>query len=263
MRLLRWLWAMVPFLSFGMLSWLAFAFLTARRRSLPLAAAALGYFLLFCVVASPAGQAGDSLSGFGGMLMLLLWGTSTFHAFWIASGKGRDRRTAQALSHAGTAALAPAPPGWSPAPPPGHSGAPDALLAEVAHSAARFNWAPVERRIDPEIWRGLHKIVVDSWNLLLTARHKGVIGDQLIAVEMMYTDYVPSSVRAVAALAPEQLVTAGDAAHANRSAREIVDAISRELTTMRRMVASGDLSKLDEQRTFLQDRFGRSGGIQL
>jgi hypothetical protein len=154
--------------------------------------------------------------------------------------------------------------GWTPPPVlTGQQRTPDALLAEIQAGASRFNWAPSDRRVDPDIWGGLHKIVVDSWTLLTTARQKGIGGDQLIAVEMMYGDYVPSSVRAVTALAPEQLVTSEDAARVNRSAREIVDSISRELTAMMRSVSSGDLSKLDEQRAFLQSRFGQSGSIRL
>jgi hypothetical protein len=263
MKVIRWIWAMVPVLSFGMLSWLAFGFLAARRRSALLAAAAVGYFVLLVLVASPVGEAGDSLSDLGGMIMLLLWGTSSFHACWIANGKGGNRRagTAQPLSGAMPPAI---PPAWSPAPPPpGQPGTPDALLVEIANSAARFNAAPADRRIDTAVWAGLHKSVVDSWTLLTTARQKSISGDQLIAVELMYSDYVPSSVRAVTALAPEQLVTAEDASRANRSAREIVDAISGELTAMMRSVSSGDLSKLDEQRAFLQSRFGHSGSIRL
>src|SRR5688572_14376111 len=97
-KVLRWIWAMVPVLSFGVLSWLAFGFLAARRRSALLAAAAFGYLVLFALMTSPVGQAGNSLSDRGGMIMLLLWGTSSFHAFWIASGKDGDRRARKAQS---------------------------------------------------------------------------------------------------------------------------------------------------------------------
>jgi hypothetical protein len=274
MKVLRWTWAMVPVLSFGTLSWLAFGFLAARRHSRDLTAAAVGYLALLTLmtVVHPS-------------FILPLWGLSSLHAFRIASGKDGDRRATKAHALPGampppvypawSAGPPPLPrttpppvhPAWSPAPamPPltGQPQPPDALLGEIANSARRFNSAPVDRRIAPEIWGGLHTIVLDSWTLLTTAQRKGITGDQLIAVELMYSDYVPSSVRAVTALSPEQLVTAEDADRVNRSAREIIDAICNELTAMMRSVTSGDLSKLDQQRIFLQSRFGESGTIRL
>ncbi len=264
MKVLRYLWALVPILSLGILSWLAFGFLAARRRSLPLTFAAAAYLAMFIVMTSPLSRSADGMNDFGGAVLLVLWGLSSFHALWIANGKRSDRGSARMVAAAPVGPVPSVTAGWTPPPAPtGQQGTPDALLAEIQLSASRFNWSPSDRRVDPDIWSGLRKIVVDSWTLLTTARQKGISGDQLIAVEMMYDDYVPSSVRAVTALAPEQLVTTEDAARVNRSAREIVDSISRELTTMMRSVSSGDLSKLDEQRAFLRSRFGQSGSIHL
>jgi hypothetical protein len=263
MKARRWAWALIPVLTFGLFSWLAYGFLAARRRSIPLLAEAAAYFALFLLLMSPISQTDEGgLTDAAGILMCIGWGVSSFRAFWLTSSKRASRGSyGPSIPMNQRNAL---PTGqvseWAPG---GDLALRDALLSEVRSGAARFRHAPLDRRIEPDIWDGLENIVGYSWTVLATAREKGIVGDQLIAVELMHSDYVPSSVRVVTAVTPEQLVTTEDAARANQTARAIVSSISRELTSMMRSVGSGDLTKLDEQRAFLQSRFGQTGGIHL
>ncbi|WP_369134651.1 hypothetical protein [Modestobacter sp. I12A-02662] len=263
MKARRWAWALVPVLTFGLFSWLTYGFLAARRRSIPLAAEAAAYFALFLLVMSPVAQTDDGkLTDAAGILMCIGWGVSSFRAFWLTNSK-RASQDSHGLSIPMNPRDTPPTGQVSASASGGDLATRDALLTEVRFGAARFHYAPPDHRIDSDIWDGLERIVGYSWTVLATAREKGIVGDQLIAVELMHSDYVPSSVRVVTAVTPEQLVTAEDAARANQTARQIVDTISRELTSMMRSVGSGDLTKLDEQQAFLQSRFGQTGSIHL
>jgi hypothetical protein len=258
-------WVLAPLLSAGALGWLPFLVRGIRQRSAEMYVSAAVYFAWIGLIGSPLGSVpdpddpeGSTPTAVGSILLAVLWIVSTVHTAklrWTTAPRGtgpapQPTTGVPALHDPGVD------PAWLLA-------GLDRLRDETRAAAALHAAAPPSRRIDAGTWRDLETVVEEVRALVVEARDTRLSAQQFRPVEQMATDYLPSSIRTVAAIHPRQLLTDETAARADAEAREIAAVLRTEVAAMAESVYAADFSRLEQQRRFLAARFHRSDDLQL